>query len=142
MVVGQRRDAGAKTNAFGAIAEHRQNKLGRGNEFGARGVMFADPCFVVTQGIEMLDGLHIALDTQGRVFVDRMDRRNERAETKLSHCDPPTQALWQRTPTPPSRFGVAVRRAGALNRFGRELHHQNGGAGSPARKVSVSLGPI
>jgi hypothetical protein len=47
-------------------------------------MMLADPRFVITKAIEMIDEFQVALDTERRVFVDRMKRREK---DSIAHLD-------------------------------------------------------
>jgi len=42
-------------------------------------MVLADPCLVIIQMIEVLQQLHVAIDREQRVLVERMKRREENA---------------------------------------------------------------
>ncbi len=50
--------------------------------------MLADPGLFIAQAVEMLDELEIALDAERRVFVDRMEGREEDAVAQLDGHGP------------------------------------------------------
>ena len=82
-VIGQRHDAGAELDAPRALRRGGDEQFGTRNDLEARGVMLADPRFLVTQAVEMLDQLEIALDAERRVFIDGMKRCEENAVAQL-----------------------------------------------------------
>jgi hypothetical protein len=61
VVVGQRNDACAKSDALGALGCNGQEQLRRGDHLPAGGMMFAAPKLIEAQFIEMLGQFQIAL---------------------------------------------------------------------------------
>ncbi len=80
LVVGQGRDARAQTDVRGALRRGGDEHLGRRDDLVAGGVVFAEPGFVETQAVEVLDQLQVALERQRRVLPDRVERGQEDAE--------------------------------------------------------------
>ena len=70
---------------MGALADGGQEQLGRGDDFPAGGMVFATPEFVITEFIELLGQIDVALELQRRVFADRMMGREKGAETCACH---------------------------------------------------------
>src|SRR5215469_12786844 len=58
--------------------------------------MLADPGLMVVQPVEMLDQLHVAVDREGRVLAQRMERRKEDpgAEITVLH-GVPFKSRWR-----------------------------------------------
>ena len=83
VVIGQRHDAGAEPDALRALRRGGDEQFGARDDLEARGMMLADPRFLVTQPVEVLDQLEIALDAQRGVFVDGMEGREENAVAQL-----------------------------------------------------------
>ena len=83
VVVGQGRHAGAQANVAGALGDRGDEQLRAGDQFIACGVVLADPGFLEAQPVHVLDQFQIPLEGQGRVFTERVERGDERPETKL-----------------------------------------------------------
>jgi hypothetical protein len=71
-------------------------------------VVLADPGLVITQPVEVLDELEIALESQAGILVDRVKRRQEDSEAKRGIQHVRGSSLSEaagsstRRPTPPS----------------------------------------
>ena len=89
MVVGQAHDPGAEANVLGALGEHGEQQLGRGDRLGSAGVMLADPRLVVAETIECLDERDISLVGEVRATEPRVERGDEDTEPHscLPVCD-------------------------------------------------------
>lgn len=81
VVIGKRVHAAAEPDVLGALRGRRDEDLGRGDDLVTTGVVLADPGFVESQAIEMLDQLQIALEREGGVLAGRVEGRHEEAET-------------------------------------------------------------
>jgi hypothetical protein len=79
VVVGQRNDAGAELDPLGALGGGGDEQLRAGDDLEARRVVFADPGLFVTEPVQHLDKLEVALNRLGRIAVERMERRHEDA---------------------------------------------------------------
>jgi len=80
VVIGQRRDAGAEFDVARAFGDRRDEELGARDQFEAGRMMLADPGFVVTELVHPLDEFDIAFEREGRIFIERMEGRDEGAE--------------------------------------------------------------
>ncbi len=92
VVVRQRSNAGAKLDPPrpGCCSGDEDERVG--DEFACVAVMFADPDFVVSEVVEMLDEVHVALHRQRRVFTHPVEWRHENPELHpvwLVHRTPP-----------------------------------------------------
>ena len=82
VVVGQRDDAGAEPDMPGALGGGGDEQFRTGDDLEAAGMVLADPDFVVVEPVEMLDQLHIPVETGGRVLVHRVERGEEDSEAE------------------------------------------------------------
>ena len=80
VVVGQGRHARAEADVPRALCRGGDEHLGRGDDLVAGGVVLAEPGLVEAELVEMLDELQVALERQGRVLADRVERGQEDAE--------------------------------------------------------------
>ena len=83
VVIRQRDHARSQTDAFRALGSCRNEHLGRRDDFIARGMMFTDPRFIVTETVQMLDQFKVAVDAKGRVLIQRMERGKKNAVAEL-----------------------------------------------------------
>ena len=82
VVVGQRDHARAEADMPGALGRGGDEHLRRGDDLEAAGVMLADPGLVIVQPVEMLDQLHVALDGERGILVERVERRQKDARAQ------------------------------------------------------------
>ena len=80
VVIGQRGNAGAELDVACALGNRRDEKFGACDQFVTRRVMLADPGFVIAELVHPLDEFDIAVEREGRVFVERVERCDEGAE--------------------------------------------------------------
>ena len=96
VVVGQADDAGAEADVAGALRGGGDEDLGRGDQLPAGAVVLADPRFVVTELVEPLEQLEVAVQRQRGVFPDAVEGRHEDSEVHSSvagHLRAPSAAL-------------------------------------------------
>jgi hypothetical protein len=79
VVIRQRYHAGTELDALRPFRGSRDEQFRRRNDLESRGVVFADPRFLVTEFVEPLDQLDVAADRQRGVFVNGVERRKENA---------------------------------------------------------------
>jgi hypothetical protein len=84
IVVGQRDDAGAEPDVARALGGGGDEHLRAGDDLEAAGMMLTDPRLMVVQPVEVLDQLHVALDSEGGVLVQRMEGRQENAGAQIA----------------------------------------------------------
>ena len=77
VMVGQRNDAGAKADVFGAFGGKGDKDLGRADDLETGGVVFADPRLVKAELVEPRHQLEIALQALSRVLLVRVERRQK-----------------------------------------------------------------
>ena len=83
VVVGQGHDAGAEADMAGALGGGGDEHLGRGDDLEPAGMMLADPGLVIAEPVEVLDELEVALDGEGRIFLERVEGREEDAAAQI-----------------------------------------------------------
>jgi hypothetical protein len=133
MVIGQRDHAGAELDVVGALTDGGQEQLGRSDYFPAGGMVLTAPEFVITELVELLGEIDIALELQGRIFADRMMRREKCAETCTCHGGLPLSSASMLT----------LKQTQRNYRLGRGWSAPRGGADSwlarlrPRRRVSA-----
>ena len=77
MVVGQRNDAGAEADVLGTLGGEGDEDFGRADDLEPRRMMLADPGLVKAEFVEPRYQFEVALEALGRVFLVRMERRQE-----------------------------------------------------------------
>ena len=82
MVVRQAGDARTELDVLGAVGGDADDDLGRGDDLPARRVVLADPRLVVAEGVEPLDQFQVAVERQGGVVADAVERGEEDAEAQ------------------------------------------------------------
>jgi hypothetical protein len=89
VVVGQRNDAGAEADVFGAFGGGGDEDLGAGDDLEAAGVVLADPGLLIVQRVQVLEQFHIPFQGQNGVFRQAVERREEDAAAKVGHVGAP-----------------------------------------------------
>jgi hypothetical protein len=84
VVIGQRDDAGAEPDVAGALRRAGDEHFRAGDDLEAAGMMLADPGLVIIQPVEVDQKLHIAVETEQRIFVERMKRGEKYAGLQIS----------------------------------------------------------
>ena len=85
VVVWKRHDAGAKHDPGRAFARRRKEHFRRTDRFPPARMVFAAPKFVVAEGVEVRGEFEVAPDLEGRVFANRVMRREESAKAETAH---------------------------------------------------------
>ena len=80
LVVGEGGDPGAEPDVLGPLREDGDGHLGGGDDLVAGRVVLADPGLVEAELVEADDEFEVALDGQGRVLADGVERGDEGAE--------------------------------------------------------------
>ena len=80
MVVREADDAGAQAQVAGALGGGSHEYFRGGDGFPAGAVVLTNPGFIKTQVIQPLEQFEVALQGQGRVFADPVERGHEYAE--------------------------------------------------------------
>src|SRR5713101_9054273 len=80
MMIRDTDDARAELDSLGAGRRDRHENFGRRDYFPSRRMMLADERFFVAELVEPFDELHVALETERRVFADAMKGGHENSE--------------------------------------------------------------
>ena len=83
VVVGQRDDARAEPDVARALRGGRDEHLRAGDDLEAGRVVLADPGLVIVQLVEMDEQVHVALEREQRVLVERDE--TARGKRRFSH---------------------------------------------------------
>jgi SEC-C motif-containing protein len=102
VVVGHRRDPGAKIDVARTLRGCGQEHLGVANGFPTTGVVLANPDLVVTEPVEGFAQVEISLVLEGEVLADGMVGSDENAESARCHAiDVTVVAVAKRKPRSP-----------------------------------------
>ena len=113
VVIGQGHDARSEPDPSRALGGRGDEDLGRGDDLHPTRMVLADPDLVEAEPVEMRDQREIPVEGEGGVLVDRMERREERAEPNTPPLHPASQTPPRRTnaSSPPAsrQFIVSAR---------------------------------
>ena len=131
VVIGQQEAAGAETDVLGLQKRLREQQIGRGMRFPGRGVVLADPGFLIAELIEPAQHLQVPVVTLLQPALRRMGRHREISDLHgvSSRC---------------SFFKTRLSRASesiARRACGRDMTNR-AGRGSRGRATRASLLPL
>ena len=75
VVIRKRNDTGSETDLPRALGGDRHEDLGRRDRLVARRVVLTNPRLVEAKSVQPLDELEVAIETTGRILIDRVKRR-------------------------------------------------------------------